>query len=518
METPVQPLGSMRERPATDRRLRRRTTRLPIWSALFLVAACAPSGSAPVPPEPRPHTTVPVGPAVSAEHPRGLPPIDTLLIRAHTRVLSHDSLGGRGTGTAGSLSAALYIAAQLESIGARPLARATAGTPSPFLIPVPLGRADVSEATIRLRSDDQDVLFRHGEGFLVGRVGRAGLRAAEGAVERISADSARVRAGNWLVLDASLGEAALRWLPAWRNRGVVGIIVRLPNDAALEAWRGQLGDVRWQLLEGESDAVWQPDLPVLLASPTLVERLTDPGIRLSFDPRARTDSLLAYNVAGYIAGHDATRSSERVFMTAHYDHLGIVRDGGGDSIYNGFSDNAAGVAMLLAVAASAVEFRPARSLVFLFPTAEEVGLLGSIHFVRTQAAEPPHAVVNVDAGAPPAPPTRWRLAAASRSRAIDVAARVVEDHGWVQRSDAGSPNSDHWPFVQRGVPAVFLIPDGGYEGVSEEDAARLSARWDHYHQPDDEWSPDFPFSGLGRYAGLARDIAWTFANETGRAR
>jgi Zn-dependent M28 family amino/carboxypeptidase len=169
--------------------------------------------------------------------------------------------------------------------------------------------------------------------------------------------------------------------------------------------------------------------------------------------------------------------------------------------------------MLLAVAQAASAHAPERSLLFLFPAAEEVGLLGSLHFVREhpEIVGRTHAVLNLDAGAPPAAPTRWRLAAGTRSWAGDVAARVVESNGWAHRSDPGSPNSDHWPFVALDVPAVFLIPDGGYESTSEAEAAALRERWDRYHHPDDEWHADFPFVGLERYATLALDIAYALA-------
>jgi hypothetical protein len=50
------------------------------------------------------------------------------------------------------------------------------------------------------------------------------------------------------------------------------------------------------------------------------------------------------------------------------------------------------------------------------------------------------------------------------------------------------------------VPAVFLVPAAPYEGLSAEASQALGRRWDHYHQAADEWKPDFPFSGLVRYA------------------
>ena len=445
--------------------------------------------------------------------PSSLGPIDTFAIRAHTSVLAHDSLAGRGTGTAGSSGAARYIAQQLASLGVLPL-DGNARRSTDYLRAVPLLRADVSAAELHIAGAPETRL-RHGVEFVVGRVGRDGLRPVRAPVARLGADSTDVARGSWLLLDASPGEAAARWVPEWRSRGVVGLVVRLGSDAAVAGWVGALGHTRWHLAEGEPDPIWQADLPIVLVAPRVADLLTQSAAVLSFEPNARTERVVDHNVAGRVIGADPARADEVVFMTAHYDHLGTVRGAGlDDSIFNGFSDNAAGVAMLLAVAAQTAAAPPARTTVFLFTTAEEVGLLGSIHFARTESVVAhAHAVVNVDAGAPPAPPTRWRLAAATRSRALDVAAPVVEAHGWTHRSDGGAPNSDHWPFVQRGVPAVFLIPDGAYEGVDEAEAQRLRERWDRYHHPDDEWAADFPFAGLARYALLARDIAWAFANE-----
>lgn len=455
--------------------------------------------------------------AIADRHAR-LPAIDTLLLRNHTRVLAHDSLGGRGTGTAGALGAALYIARQLDRLGAVPV-ETVPGAPSPYLLPVPLLRADVADATLTL-TDESGVarVLRHGAGFVLGRMGRDGLHAAEGPVARLQADSGAVERGAWVLLDAPPGEAATRWLPAWKLAGAAGVVVRLARDAVVAAYHQQLGDVRWLLESGGPDPVWQPDLPVVMVAPDIAEVLTEEGARLSLDPRAHIAAFVDYNVAGIIAS-DGVADDPLIAMTAHYDHLGTIRGGSStDSVFNGFSDNAAGVAMLLAIAAGADAAPPGRPLLLLFPVAEEVGLLGSIHFVRDHpdVVDRVQALVNLDAGAPPAPPTRWRLAAGTRSSAGDVAAAVVEAHGWTHRSDPGSPNSDHWPFVAAGVPAVFLIPDGGYEGVDSAGAERLRARWDRYHRPDDEWAPDFPFSGLGRYAALARDIAWALAEASTR--
>lgn len=439
---------------------------------------------------------------------RGPEPIDTLALRAHTRALAHDSMRGRGTGTAEKLAAARYIGEQLRRLGLTTLDGSRASTPRDYFTPVPLIRTDVSAATLTLGG----ATHRNGDGWVVGRFGRDGMRAAAGPVAQLGSDSAAVRAGAWLVLDGSLGEAALRWIPQWRERGVIGLISRVPTDSALAGWYAHLGNIRWQLAEGAPDPVWQPDLPIVLAGPAMAAALDAPELRVAFEPNARAERVTDFNVVGVLPGRDVDAAP--VLLTAHYDHLGVRPAAGADSIFNGFSDNAAGVAMLLAIAQSAEPAPPARPLVFLFTAAEEVGLLGSIHFVRTHAAlvDDAHALVNLDAGAPPAPATRWRLAGGTRSAAGPVAAAVIEAHGWAHRSDGGSPNSDHWPFMLRGVPAIFLIPDGGFEALSGEQAALLVRRWDRYHRADDEWHADFPFAGLARYATLARAIVYELSH------
>ena len=433
--------------------------------------------------------------------------IDTLALRTYTGVLAHDSLRGRGTGTSHKRAAASYIGEQLRQLGLQTLERRRGASARDYFVPVPLIRADVSAATLTVG----DRAHAHGAGWLAGRFGRSGMRSAAGPVMRLGPDSSAVQSGTWLLLDASLGEASVRWLPEWRSRGVIGLITRLPSDDALAGWYDHLGHVRWQLAEGAADPVWQADLPMVMVGPQLASQLEAPGAAVAFEPRPATQRLTDYNVAGVLPGTDPDAAP--IFVTAHYDHLGVRPGAGPDSIFNGFSDNAAGVSMLLAIAQSAAPFPPSRPVIFLFTAAEEVGLLGSIHFVETHASlvERAHALVNLDAGAPPAPATRWRLAGATRSAAGPVAAAVVEAHGWSHRSDGGSPNSDHWPFMMRGVPSIFLIPDGGFDGLTDAEAALLVERWDRYHRAEDEWSPNFPFAGLERYASLARAIVYALA-------
>ncbi|NDV95960.1 M20/M25/M40 family metallo-hydrolase [Dysgonomonas sp. 521] len=92
-------------------------------------------------------------------------------------------------------------------------------------------------------------------------------------------------------------------------------------------------------------------------------------------------SLKMRNVLGYIPGKYI---DEVVVIGAHYDHLGIKTNKTNDSIYNGADDNASGVSAILQIAGAfmASGEKPLRTVIFALWDGEEVGLLGSFHFVE----------------------------------------------------------------------------------------------------------------------------------------
>src|SRR5919112_2544667 len=100
------------------------------------------------------------------------------------------------------------------------------------------------------------------------------------------------------------------------------------------------------------------------------------------------------NVLAKLEGSDPQLRDEYVVYTAHWDHLGVgAPNKNGDTIYNGALDNASGVAVVLAIAETIARTppaqRPKRSSLFLFPTAEEQGLLGAEWYAK-------HPVVPID--------------------------------------------------------------------------------------------------------------------------
>jgi Zn-dependent M28 family amino/carboxypeptidase len=312
------------------------------------------------------------------------------------------------------------------------------------------------------------------------------------------------------------------------------VVLLVPDSADFRLFARSRGEARYFADGAVDDPIWQPDLPMLIGGPAVTAALlvgvdlpraafgSDPmtavdlGRSVAATIRTRQMPISAANIAGVLPGSDPERRDEFVVFTAHYDHLGVGEpDTTGDSIYNGFSDNAAGVAMLLAIAATLRDAPPPRSIAFVFLTGEERGLLGSSWLAAHSPIplERIAAVINLDAGAPPVPPVSWRIAGGAGTHLGAVASEVGAGHGWTIDLSAASPNSDYWPFLARAVPSIFIIPGNEWESTTPAERDSLRQKWDHYHQADDEWHEDFPLSGLARYALFAMEIGLEVASE-----
>ena len=100
----------------------------------------------------------------------------------------------------------------------------------------------------------------------------------------------------------------------------------------------------------------------------------------TFTNRRTKEEITSANIIGVLEGK--SKKDEFVIISAHYDHLGILKkEGQLDSIYNGANDDASGVTAVLALAKYFKEQNSnERTIVFVAFTAEEMGLIGSTHF------------------------------------------------------------------------------------------------------------------------------------------
>jgi len=478
--------------------------------------------------------------AAPSPRPVRLAAIDSMALRAHTYFLAHDLLEGRGTGRRGADLAALYIATEAERLGLR-----GAGPDGGFFQPVPLIEATIDSlrTLLVLTGPGGREEFSYGSGFIpnvgTGRtlVPFAGEPVYVGSAQDVLAarDQLPPLAGRIILLAGMFGAEGAA-ADTLRTRGASGVIHLVGDDERYQFYVRSRGPSRMFIAE-EVAAVssFIPDIPAVIASPGLerallaglpgagastgrIERpIVLAGRRIEVGIGVTTRPLPARNVAALLPGADALLADEAVVYTAHYDHLGLsTPDERGDSIYNGFSDDAAGAAMLLSIAkAMRSEPRLARSVLFLFLTGEERGLLGSDYYAAHPLLPPARtaAGINLDAGAPPAPGVNWRIAGGGLSTLGSVAIDVARQAGWEAQVAPASPNSDYFPLLRIGVPAVFLVPGpGAFDGMTTEASNALRRRWDRSHQPGDHWFADFPFSGLVRYADYAYRLGLAVAS------
>jgi hypothetical protein len=230
-----------------------------------------------------------------------------------------------------------------------------------------------------------------------------------------------------------------------------------------------------------------------------------------------------HNVLVLVQGRDGRRRGETVVVGAHLDHDGVDEDG---RIYNGADDNASGTAAVMAAAAALARAArdgepPARPVLFALWNGEEKGSLGAEAFLGGARGRQVIANLNLDMVGrheEVPDPNDWRfngfpridadssantlhvlgysytpgLAAEVRDANAAVGLTLKEDYdvgaqGLLQRSD-------QWPFLRRGIPAVFLTT-----GLHPD-----------YHTPDDDVER-IDFGKLERVARLAARAAWIVA-------
>lgn len=213
-----------------------------------------------------------------------------------------------------------------------------------------------------------------------------------------------------------------------------------------------------------------------------------------------------FNVVGVLPSRDGSTAGRMVGITAHLDHLGVgAPDSTGDTIYNGFLDDAIGMAMTLDVARRFALSPGAKPLVVMFFNLEEQGLLGSKAFVaRPDVAEPiarMDLLIGVDAGSPAGEALDWQLMGGlPEHEGTRLADSLARSHGWSTVATPPRSISDVYPFSQKGVPVLFPIPGQRWRDYMPQDRAAAMRRFDHYHQPGDEYDPLVPLEGTRHFA------------------
>lgn len=508
-------------------------------------------------------------PAAPLQSQSATPGIKAAEIDGHLRFLSSDLLEGRAPATRGGRLTSEYIAAQLRGMGVEP------GAGDSYFQSVPIDIVNANPASIRASASGRAAAtLRYPEDVVVWAGSATEQSAASGELVFVGYGTTApefrwddfkgtdLKGKVLLVLvndpPAPAGEPNLfggramtyygRWTYKFEEaerRGAAGMLIVHTTERAGYPWHTVVGSwareqralprdsrgpapigVRGWITDTAAKALLMQaglDLDDLRARAASRDfRPVATGINVDISFRNSVDHLRSDNVVGLVRGRDPRLKSEYVVMSTHWDHLGIGPVVNGDSIYNGALDNASGVADMLAVARAAAHGpKPRRSLLFVFVTAEESGLLGSEYFGLnpTVSADRIVANLNVDGGnllgrardLNVLGDTKSSLGALVADVAKPMGLRITpEDH-----PERGAfYRSDHFSFAKVGIPAVsigegsdFIGRPGGWGEAQGEDYTSH-----RYHQPTDEYRPDFDLRGAVQLSELVLKVALRLAN------
>jgi Zn-dependent M28 family amino/carboxypeptidase len=237
--------------------------------------------------------------------------------------------------------------------------------------------------------------------------------------------------------------------------------------------------------------------------------------------QAKVATITSHNVVGLLPGKKYP--DETVIYSAHWDHLGVGKpDANGDNIYNGAVDNGTGIAHLIEQGrAFARGPRPDRSVVFLAVTAEEKGLLGSEYY----ATHPLYplartvGVLNTDSMGVWGPEKNFSISGTAKLDLLDdlIAAGKSEARYFTpdpHPESGGFYRSDHFSFAKQGVPAISFKPGNDLVngGIARGEALASDYTAKRYHQPDDEFNPQWDFRGMAQDANLLHLVGERLAN------
>ena len=482
----------------------------------------------------------------------------------HIKVLADDRLEGRDTGSEGLRQAEAYVVQQLTTSGLQP-----AGTDG-FYQPVNFISRQIVEkdsGIALLRNGVEEPLVLGEDAYFNTRVDLApgvlkanlvfagyGLKIPEKKYEDLEGLDLKGKIA--VILTGSPGDiptalaahyqwAGERW-KVFRKAGAIGIIT-IPNPASMDIpWsrmslnrahpQMDLADSEFHELDGQKVALtFNPSRAETLfaGSGHTFRELADLAkdrkplprfpLLVSLTSRARVEKreVDSDNVVAELQGNDPKLKNEFVVLSAHIDHLGVGEPINGDRIYNGAMDNGSGVALLLDMAASLRQEKLRRSILFVFVTAEEKGLLGSKYFAArpTVGAKSMVADINVDMFLPIVPLVVLNVKGLDESDLGDAATRAAESFGVRVQPDPqplrnSFIRSDQYNFVRHGIPSLNM--EIGFDPGSPQQIIFKDWLTNRYHAPSDDINQPVNLSAAALYEEIMRKLVVSVANADAR--
>jgi hypothetical protein len=485
-------------------------------------------------------------------------------IAAHMQFLSDSMLEGRAPDSPGYQIAARYVATELEGMGLRP-----GGLNGTWFQPVPLRKAvlDTSKSSLLLVANgpgtnhNEQQLVDAKDYVLIGDVTHAenhleapiifvgfGVTAPEANYD----DYAGIDVHGKIVLTfygapprfsstvrAYYSDDIVKTKNALAHGAIAMLTTMLPEDWKRWPWdwdvpQFRMGSTNWLDKAGTPHdafpfgglaqfsetgaAVLFANGPKTLEEAFAAARSSKPqAFPLPRSARIRTVSTQTTyespNIIGEVVGSDPALRDQYVVYTAHVDHLGICPPIDGDNVCHGALDNASGVATLLEIARAYASLKqpPRRSVLFVFVTGEEMGLIGSDYFAHFPTVPLNKIIANVNIDGAPGMLFSMKDAVAmgaEHSSINNVAESAARELGYALIPDPMPEEndfvrSDQYSFVLQGVPAV-VMSDGITSTDPKINGLAIEKKWlvTRYHTPLDNMDQPLDYESGAKAAGL----------------
>ncbi len=487
----------------------------------------------------------------------------------HVNFLASDFLAGRQTGSFGAEIAAKYIASELNKYGVEP-----AGNDYTFYQYIPMHSAKLlPETKLTIFSENNFREYSINQDYLVHKIGEliflsrntemvfAGFGIVAPEFDYNDYLNIDVRGKVVVILDGEPFSESADYFAGDRQttyssietkqiiataRGAAALIV-IPNTENFtdKKWQKMLANYQFEdisLAWGISKnlcLIFNPIIADFLFTDTeydlnqiwqlaKLNKLHSFPLKthLRFVPVMKRKDFVAVNVVGLIKGSDEKLRSTAVVVSAHYDHLGIGSPIDGDSIYNGLTDNAMGCAAVLEIARiiSSQKIKPKRSIIFLFTTGEEQGLLGSTYYTFYPAFPLYRTILNLNVDG---------IAFLDKFRSvIAIGAEYLDLNDLLEKplkkynlylSDLPSfalensyVFSDNFAFAKAGVPALLIMEGIDFENLTENEAKDALKNYAEniYHTPHDDFKLQINYDAALLHSNFLLDFLLEVSNSS----
>jgi Zn-dependent M28 family amino/carboxypeptidase len=246
---------------------------------------------------------------------------------------------------------------------------------------------------------------------------------------------------------------------------------------------------------------------------------------IAIHARNEVREIESHNVVAKIEGSDRQLRNEYVIYSGHWDHMGQQ----GENIFHGASDNASGTAGVLELAHAFTELpkHTKRTVIFLFTTAEERGLLGAKYYVQHPLYPLSQTVANINLDYF----SNWgwgktrdfSILGMGMTSLDDLVKDAVTRQGRVVTGDTDPVEgfywrSDHVEFAMGGVPSLASSP--GIDFVGKPAGYGIEKRdyyiRNDYHKPTDQVKPDWDLTGAVEDLDVLLEVGYRVAQSPER--